>query len=101
MAVIGRNVAVVDLEWLRVSGFPAWLLWIFVHLLYLGQFQNRLLVLTPWTWSYITRNRSALLISERNTNSSSGKVAAARRSRLLVGAESGKYSSEVKEKVES
>jgi len=101
MAVIGRNAAVVDLGWLRVSGFPAWLLWIFIHLLYLAQFQNRLLVLAQWMWSYITRNRSALLISEQNTGFSPGEVAAVRRSRLAASGENGKRSPAVKEKVES
>jgi NADH:ubiquinone reductase (H+-translocating) len=64
LAVIGRNAAVADLGWLRLSGFPAWLLWIFVHLLYLVQFQNRILVLIQWSWSYFSRNRSALLIPD-------------------------------------
>jgi len=64
LAVIGRNAAVADLGWLRLSGFPAWLLWIFVHLLFLVQFQNRILVLLQWAWSYFSRNRSALLIPE-------------------------------------
>jgi len=104
MAVIGRNAAVADLGWLRVSGFPAWLLWIFIHLLYLAQFQNRLLVLAQWMWSYITRNRSALLISERNTDVSPGELAPARRSRLAAGGENGKNGkkpSAVTEKVKS
>ena len=65
MAVIGRNEAVADLGWLRLSGFPAWLLWLFVHLLFLVLFQNRLLVLVQWAWSYFSRNRSALLIPEQ------------------------------------
>lgn len=64
LAVIGRNSAVADLGWLRLSGFPAWLLWIFVHLVFLVGFQSRLLVLMQWAWSYFSRNRSALLIPE-------------------------------------
>ncbi len=64
LAVIGRNAAVADLGWLRLSGFSAWLLWIFVHLLFLIEFQNRVLVLMQWAWNYFTRNRSALLIPE-------------------------------------
>ena len=104
MAVIGRNAAVADLGWLRVSGFPAWLLWIFIHLLYLAQVQNRLLVLAQWMWNYITRNRSALLISERNTDFSSGEIAETHRSRLAAGGENGKNDkkpSAVKERVKS
>jgi len=81
MAVIGRNAAVADLGWLRLSGFPAWLLWLFVHLLYLVPFENRILVLAQWTWNYVTRNRSALLIPERNAESSPGQDSAAGLSR--------------------
>ena len=78
MAVIGRNAAVADLGWLRLAGFPAWLLWLFVHLLYLVQFQNRLLVLAQWMWNYVTRNRSALLILEGNADFSPEEVDVAR-----------------------
>jgi NADH dehydrogenase len=101
MAVIGRNEAVAELGWLRLAGFPAWLLWLFIHLLYLVQFQNRCLVLAQWMWNYITRNRSALLISERNVDFSPGKVSAADPSRLATGGENGMGASAVKEKVKS
>lgn len=94
MAVIGRNAAVADLGWLRIAGFPAWVLWLFLHLLYLAQFQNRLLVLAQWTWSYLTRNRSALLIPERNGSCPPVEISAA-------GGENGARSSEVMEKVEA
>jgi NADH dehydrogenase len=63
MATIGRNAAVVDLYWLRFSGRLAWMTWLFVHIMYLIQFQNRLLVLFQWFWNYVTRNRSARLIT--------------------------------------
>ena len=89
MAVIGRNAAVADLGWLRLSGFLAWLLWLFVHLLYLVQFQNRLLVLAQWMWNYVTRNRSALLIPERNAEFTPGEVSATGPSRLAAGSENG------------
>jgi NADH dehydrogenase len=101
LAVIGRNAAVADLGWLRLSGLLAWLLWLFVHLLYLVQFQNRLLVLAQWMSSYITRNRSALLIPERNADFSPGEVSAAGPSRLAAGGGNGTRPSAVKEKVES
>ena len=101
MAVIGRNAAVADLGWLRLSGFPAWLLWLFIHLLYLVQFQNRLLVLAQWMWNYITRNRSALLIPEGRANFSPEEVSAADPSQLAVGGENGMRSLAVKEKVGS
>ncbi len=63
MATIGRAAAVADLGWLRLSGYPAWLAWLFVHLLYLIAFENRVLVLFQWAWSYITRGRAARLIT--------------------------------------
>jgi NADH dehydrogenase len=67
LAVIGRNSAVADLGWLRLSGFAAFLLWALVHLHFLILFQNRLLVLTQWAWNYLSGNRSALLIPEEET----------------------------------
>lgn len=64
MATIGRAQAVADLGWLRISGILAWLVWLFVHILFLVQFQNRVLVLTHWAFSYFTRGRAARLITE-------------------------------------
>jgi len=66
MATIGRAAAVVELPWLRFSGLLAWLTWLFVHLLNIVAFQNRLLVLVQWAWSYVTFNRSARLITGEN-----------------------------------
>jgi NADH dehydrogenase len=66
LATIGRGAAVADLNWLQISGLPAWLIWIFIHLLYIVQFQNRLLVLLQWAWLYITFDRSARLITGAN-----------------------------------
>jgi NADH dehydrogenase len=63
LAVVGRGAAVADLNWLKLSGFPAWLIWLFVHLLYIVQFQNRLLILLQWAWLYVTFDRSARLIT--------------------------------------
>jgi NADH dehydrogenase len=63
MATIGRASAVADLGWVAFSGYPAWLAWLFIHLLYLVQFQSRVLVLIQWAWNYVTRNRSARLIT--------------------------------------
>jgi NADH dehydrogenase len=66
LATIGRGAAVADLNWLRLSGFSAWLLWIFVHLMYIVEFQNRLLVFVQWAWFYFTYDRSARLITGKN-----------------------------------
>lgn len=63
MATIGRAAAVADLGWLRLSGYLAWLAWLFVHILYLIVFENRVLVLLQWTWNYVTRGRAARLIT--------------------------------------
>ncbi len=66
LAVIGRNQAVAAFGEFRVSGFPAWLLWLFVHLAYLIGFQSRLFVLLQWGFHYITRHRRTRLILERH-----------------------------------
>jgi NADH dehydrogenase len=66
LTTIGRAAAVADLGWLSLSGLPAWIIWLFVHLLYIVEFQNRLLVLMQWAWLYITYDRSARLITGKN-----------------------------------
>jgi NADH dehydrogenase len=63
LATIGRAEAVADFGRLRFSGFTAWVLWLFVHLMYLVEFQNRVLVLIEWAYNYLTRNRGARLIT--------------------------------------
>jgi NADH dehydrogenase len=63
LATIGRAAAVADVKGLRLSGFVAWLTWLFVHLWYLVGFQNRLLVLIRWIISFVTRGRGARLIN--------------------------------------
>lgn len=65
LATIGRHAAVADLApWLQISGYPAWLLWLFVHLMYLVEFHNRVFVLIQWAWHYVTWNRGARLIGK-------------------------------------
>jgi NADH:quinone reductase (non-electrogenic) len=66
LATIGRARAVADLHAVRLSGFFAWVTWLFVHLFYLIGFQNRLLVLIRWGFSFVTRGRGARLINDRN-----------------------------------
>jgi NADH:ubiquinone reductase (H+-translocating) len=63
MAIIGRAFAVADLGRLKFSGFLAWLAWLFVHLMNLVEFENRVLVLVQWGWYYFRRNRAARLIT--------------------------------------
>ncbi len=71
LATIGRARAVADLHLLRLSGFPAWLTWLFVHLFYLIGFQNRLLVFVRWSFSFLTRDRGARVIAEARPESGS------------------------------
>ena len=63
MATIGRNRAVADLNFIHFSGFLAWLTWLFVHILYLVGFRNRVAVLFQWAWAYLTFNKGARLIT--------------------------------------
>ena len=63
MATIGRNRAVADLHWFHLSGLPAWLAWLFVHIIFLVGFRNRLAVLIQWAWAYVTFNKGARLIT--------------------------------------
>ena len=65
LAVIGRNSAVVDLGFVKFSGFLAWLAWIFVHILFLIEFDNKLIVMIQWGWDYFTRKRGARLITNQ------------------------------------
>ncbi|MGH9744838.1 MAG: NAD(P)/FAD-dependent oxidoreductase [Candidatus Acidiferrales bacterium] len=66
LATIGRGAAVADLNFLRLAGWPAWLIWIFLHLMYIVEFKNRLLVFTQWMWLYFTFDRAARLITGKN-----------------------------------
>jgi NADH dehydrogenase len=63
MATIGRAAAVAQIGKRSFSGFLAWLMWLFVHLMLIVQFQNRVLIFIQWGWYYITFNRSARLIT--------------------------------------
>ncbi len=64
MATIGRAAAVADLGRLHLRGWFGWLAWLFIHLMYIVQFEDKLLVLIQWAWNYLTWNRSARLITE-------------------------------------
>ena len=63
MATIGRNKAVADLRFVHFSGFPAWMAWLFVHVLFLVGFRNRIAVLLQWAWAYFSFNKGARLIT--------------------------------------
>ena len=63
MATIGRAAAVAVVGRLQLSGYPAWLAWLFVHIIFLIGFRNRFLVLFEWAWAYVTWRRGARLIT--------------------------------------
>jgi NADH:ubiquinone reductase (H+-translocating) len=63
LATIGRAAAVAEFGKLHISGFIAWLAWLFIHILFLIGFRNRLLVFIEWAWSYVTYERGARLIT--------------------------------------
>ncbi len=72
LATIGRARAVADLFGMRFHGFLAWWLWLAVHLFYLIGFQNRVLVLVRWSWSFLTRGRGARLITSARSFKADG-----------------------------
>jgi NADH dehydrogenase len=66
MATIGRKAAVFDAFGIRLSGRIAWLGWLFIHIIYLIGFRNRLIVLTNWAFNYFTYERGVRLITQRD-----------------------------------
>jgi NADH:ubiquinone reductase (H+-translocating) len=67
LATIGRAHAVAEIKGVQISGILAWLIWLSVHIFYLIGLQNRLLVLTRWAFSFVTRGRGARLITGEST----------------------------------
>ena len=80
VATIGRGRAVADLRFVRLGGLPAWLVWLFVHLWYLIGFENRLLVLIKWSFSFFTHGRGARLINDPTYSDSHPNLSATSRS---------------------
>jgi NADH dehydrogenase len=66
LATIGRNSAIADFGWLRLSGYPGWLFWLFLHIFFLIGFRNRVSVMLQWAVSYLTYQRSVRLITGRD-----------------------------------
>jgi NADH:ubiquinone reductase (H+-translocating) len=64
LAVIGRNSAVIDLGFIKLKGFLAWLIWSFLHIYFLIGFDNRLIIFIQWAWNYLTFKRGDRLITE-------------------------------------
>ncbi len=63
MATIGRGAAVAQFGKVQFAGYGAWIAWLGIHLTFLIEFENRMLVLMQWAWNYITWNRGARLIT--------------------------------------
>ena len=63
LATIGRNAAVANVYGLKLSGFPAWVMWLVVHIIQLIGFRNKLFVLINWAWDYFFYERAARLIT--------------------------------------
>ena len=74
LAVIGRAAAVANIFGVHISGFPAWLVWLFIHLMYIVEFQSRILVLVQWGFLYLTFNRGARLITGVAANKLTAKA---------------------------
>ena len=67
LATIGRAKAIMETGGIKISGFPAWVAWVFIHILYLISYRNRYKVLSEWIWYYITYKQGIRLIT-RDTN---------------------------------
>jgi NADH dehydrogenase len=65
LAMIGQNLAVVDLGFVKLKGFIAWVFWLVIHIYFLIEFDTKLVVVFQWAWNYITRNRRSRLITGR------------------------------------
>ena len=72
MATIGRASAIADFGWLRLKGYIGWLAWLFVHIINLIGFRNRLVVLVQWAWAYVTYQRAIRLITDRVSTRETG-----------------------------
>ena len=68
MATIGRAKAVADIKGLKLTGFPAWLMWGFIHVFFLIGFRNRLRVFAEWIWFYLSFKRGVRLITKKGDN---------------------------------
>ena len=63
LAMIGQNLAVVDLGFIKLTGFIAWVFWLVIHIYFLIEFDTKLVIVIQWAWNYITRNRRSRLIT--------------------------------------
>lgn len=89
MATIGRSRAVMDALGMKLGGFPAWLAWVLVHLLFLVTFRNRVLVFTKWAWAWFTWERASRLVWQGEGHPSQGASGEAHVPRHAAGPGSG------------
>jgi len=75
LAVIGRSRAIADLGWIQFSGWFAWVFWLFVHIMYLVGFRNRIVVLTEWAYAYFTSQAGVRLITDVERYKPPGTIA--------------------------
>jgi NADH dehydrogenase len=87
LATIGRAAAVADIKGLHLSGLPAWVTWLVVHLWYLVGFQNRVMVFIRWSISFVTHGRGARLITEPHPHDGKALAEGAARERGGAAAE--------------
>jgi NADH dehydrogenase len=64
LATVGKGYAVAQFRHLKTAGYFGWLLWVFVHILYLVGFQNKALVMFQWAWQYFSYDRGARVITK-------------------------------------
>jgi NADH dehydrogenase len=80
MATIGRSRAVAQVGKLQLSGFLAWMAWLCVHIFYLIDFRNRVVVLLDWAWAYFAYRRGSRLITGHRLEAGAGAGAGAAKS---------------------
>ena len=62
MATVGHNKSVVDFPFMHLKGLPAWLIWMFLHLMLILSVRNKLIIFINWAWAYVTRNTALRII---------------------------------------
>ena len=72
MATVGRSRAIAMSAGFQFTGWLAWMMWLFIHIMYLARFENRVLVLIQWGWNYVSRNRTARLITNAEHSGAAG-----------------------------
>jgi NADH dehydrogenase len=81
LAVVGRGYAIAERSWIKLWGFPGWVVWAAVHIFFLIGFGHRVLVIAKWAWAYFTRKRGNLII----TSTTYGRVAIRKETKTAAG----------------